>query len=267
MHFLRGTTGTELGLTEQDGFVLMETQLEPCRQIPMHTHENATIVLLLSGQYRESFRGSSSPYAPLTVIAKPPGEKHANDVGTKGARCLVVELTDQKMRELDGIAQPCAAPQVQVNGPAAHTGLRIVHELRQPDALTPLALQGAALQLLVELSRHSPRIYRSEPAWMKIVLELLHGNSGRLSLSSLGSTVGVHPVHLARTFKRAKGCSIGQYARRLQFERVVQMLAQTTIPLSEVALAAGFYDQSHMSRAIKRKTGMNARQIRAAALG
>lgn len=268
MHFARGTTGTHEGLVQVDGFVIMETALQPCAQVPVHTHENATIVLLLSGQYRESFRGASDSHAPLTVIAKPSGEKHANDVGPKGARCLVVELTDEKIREMEGIARPCAAPRVQVNSPASRTGLRIVRELRQPDALTPVALEGAALQLLVELSRHSPPSYRGEPTWMKRVLELLHGTSpGELRLSSLAAAIGVHPVHLARTFRRAQGCSIGEYARRLQMERAMDMLVRTRTPLSEVAVAAGFYDQSHMARAIRRETGMSARQIRAVANG
>jgi hypothetical protein len=80
MHFLRGTTGTQQGLTQVNGFVLMETQLQPSSRIAMHTHEHATIVLVLSGEYRESFHGSSTHHPPLTVITKPAGEKHANHI-------------------------------------------------------------------------------------------------------------------------------------------------------------------------------------------
>src|SRR5690348_4852388 len=112
MHFLSGTTGSQLGLTHTAGFVIMETQLPPNSRMPMHTHENATIVQILSGQYRENFRGASNPHAPLSVIAKPSGEKHANDIGPTGARCLVVELTAEKIREIDHIAQPCEWPDV-----------------------------------------------------------------------------------------------------------------------------------------------------------
>ena len=268
MHFVSGTTGSELGLTLAGGFVLMETTLLPHSQVPMHTHQNATIVQVLSGQYREKFRGVSAPHAPLSVIAKPSGEKHANDIGPKGARCLVIELTEEKMSELEDVARPCELPVVHRNGAATRTGLRIVRELRNPDALTPLALEGAALQLVVELSRYRRRTYAGEPKWMKLVLELLHeAPPGSLGLSALASTARVHPVHLARTFRRAQGCSIGEYARRLQMDRVMQMLTQTKVPLTDVALSAGFYDQSHMSRALKRETGMTASQVRAATMG
>lgn len=268
MHFLRGTTGTQQRLTELEGFVLMETRLEPSSHIPMHTHENATVVLILAGEYREDFRGDCSPLAPLTVVAKPSGEKHANDVGEKGAHCLVVELTDSKLRELAGIAPVCEAPRVQAGGPAARTGLRIVRELRESDPLTPLALESAALQLVVDLSRQAPRTFASEPKWMSALVERLHGTPAReLRLSTLASVVGVHPVHLARTFRRIHGCSIGEFARRLRIETATRMLTQTRTPLSEVALAAGFYDQSHMARTFRRETGMSASRIRAVAQG
>ena len=268
MHFLKGTTGSELGLTEAGGFVMMETQLEPSSQVPMHTHKNATIVLILSGQYRETFRGSSAPHPPMTIIAKPSGEKHSNEIGQDGAHCLVIELTDEKIREMNGHVQACHSPLAQRHGPASAIGLRIVQELREPDSLTPLALEGAALQLLVELSRNPPEIYGVEPSWMKMVVDLLQTSApGEISLSTLASTVGVHPVHLARTFRRTHGCSIGQYARKMQLDLVMRMLTRTDEPLSDVAIAAGFYDQSHMSRIVKRASGMNASQIRAAARG
>jgi quercetin dioxygenase-like cupin family protein len=130
MHYARGTTGTQQGLTETAGFVLMETVLAPSIQVPMHTHENATIVLIVSGDYRESFRGSAIVHAPMTVIAKPAGERHANDIGARGARCLVVELTDAKRRALAAAARPCEAPHVSRGGAASRTALQILRELR-----------------------------------------------------------------------------------------------------------------------------------------
>jgi AraC family transcriptional regulator len=120
---------------------------------------------------------------------------------------------------------------------------------------------------MVDMSRQPPTDYAHEPQWIKQVVELVHSTApGALRLSELAATVGVHPVHLARTFRRRHGCSIGAYARSLQIERAVTMLAGTA-PLSEVALASGFYDQSHMGRAIRGATGKTPGQLRAAARG
>ena len=39
-----------------------------------------------------------------------------------------------------------------------------------------------------------------------------------LTIAALGFTVEVHPVHLARTFRREYGCTPGEYLRRLRIE-------------------------------------------------
>jgi AraC family transcriptional regulator len=69
--------------------------------------------------------------------------------------------------------------------------------------------------------------------------------------------VGVHPVTLARAFRRAFGCTIGEYLRRLRIERAAEQLATGTQPLAEIALAAGFADQSHFSNVFRRRVGMS----------
>ena len=69
--------------------------------------------------------------------------------------------------------------------------------------------------------------------------------------------VGVHPVTLARAFRRTFGCTIGEYLRRLRIERAAEQLATGTQPLAEIALAAGFADQSHFSNVFRRRVGMS----------
>lgn len=266
MHYSRGTTGTQQRLTETAGFIMLETALRPSTQVPMHTHENATIVLIMSGDYRETFRGRTIIHPPMTVIAKPAGERHANDIGAKGASCLVLELTNAKVSELDSICRPCEAPAVRRGGSASLTALKILRELRRPDALTPLALESAAMQMVVDLSRQPPADYTNEPRWVKQVIEMIHSEPpAGLRLARLADVIGVHPIHLARTFRRHYGRSIGRYVRSLQVERALAMITDTSTPLSEIALVTGFYDQSHMARVIREETGVTATQARAAA--
>ena len=76
-----------------------------------------------------------------------------------------------------------------------------------------------------------------------------------LSLTGLARTVGVHPVHLARSFRHVHACSVGEYLRRMRVGFAERELASSDAPLSDVALRAGFCDQSHFSRTFKRLTG------------
>jgi AraC family transcriptional regulator len=99
---------------------------------------------------------------------------------------------------------------------------------------------------------------------MKRTLELLHGDPPcDLNLSRLAAAVGVHPVHLARTFRRTHGITVGGYARRVRTARAIALLGTSQSTLGEIAAEAGFCDQSHMARLVKRETGRTPGELRA----
>jgi AraC family transcriptional regulator len=73
----------------------------------------------------------------------------------------------------------------------------------------------------------------------------------------------VHPVHLAREFRRFEHCTIGEYVRRLRIEQACRRLTHSTDPIAAIAAEAGFADQSHFARTFKRVVGMSPVQFRA----
>jgi AraC family transcriptional regulator len=73
-----------------------------------------------------------------------------------------------------------------------------------------------------------------------------------ISLSQIADLVGVHSTTLTRAYRRAFGCTVGERIRRLRVEHAAQELVRSRMPLSQVALRAGFYDQSHFSNAFRR---------------
>ena len=83
------------------------------------------------------------------------------------------------------------------------------------------------------------------------------------ALVELALDIGVHPVHLARVFRKNFDCTVGEFVRRLRIERACKEIAESSAPISEIALALGFYDQSHFSNTFKRFTGMTPAAYRA----
>lgn len=79
---------------------------------------------------------------------------------------------------------------------------------------------------------------------------------GGLSVSAIAADVGVHPVHLARVFRRAWGCSPGELLRWRRTEEASRLLLRTRLPVADVAAAVGFVDQSHMTRAFHAAFGL-----------
>jgi AraC family transcriptional regulator len=78
----------------------------------------------------------------------------------------------------------------------------------------------------------------------------------------IADLVGVHPVHLASTFRQHYRCTIGEYVRHLRIEFACRMISSSEASLADIALAAGFFDQSHFSKAFKQLTGMTPSQFR-----
>jgi AraC family transcriptional regulator len=125
-------------------------------------------------------------------------------------------------------------------------------------------MEGLILEILAEASRHpGSAAGRKPPAWLRSAREMLHDRfTESLSLDDMAAASGVHPTHLARMFRRHHQCSVGDYLRRLRIEWACHALAATDTPLSEIAAAAGFCDQSHFSTAFKRHTGSTPSEYR-----
>jgi len=81
--------------------------------------------------------------------------------------------------------------------------------------------------------------------------------SEKISLDALSTMAGLSPHHFARAFQHSVGMPPHRYLLRRRLEHVEQMLRDTQLPLSHIALAVGFSDQSHLNRHFRRLTGMS----------
>jgi AraC family transcriptional regulator len=143
---------------------------------------------------------------------------------------------------------------------------RLAAELRRPDTAAPLAVTGLLMELLAGAARsRQVRLHGATPSWLAAARDYLHDRGQIASLAEVAVAVGVHPVTLARGFRKAYGCSVGAYLRWLRLSRAARQLAETEAALAEIALAAGFADQSHFSNAFRRETGLSPSAFRRAA--
>ena len=77
-----------------------------------------------------------------------------------------------------------------------------------------------------------------------------------ISLQMLASTAGLSMSHFARAFKQSQGVPPHEYLVRCRVRRVQELLATTDMPLSEIARASGFSDQSHCTRRFREQVGV-----------
>ena len=228
-----------------------------------HLHERATFAVMLEGGFDLRFTSAGVRHREIacpqgTVFTEPPGEKHANRVFEDGARVVVLQpdLEDDRFEPVAGLLSR------HINhfrhGRIEANARRIAREIRQPDSLSPVALEALALEMMVEAARLEPPPTAADAVspWFRRAEAFVHENFRRAPrITDVAEVAGVHPAHLAAVFRDVYGVPLGTYLRRLRVEWVADRLVETDDPIGRLAYRAGFADQPHLTRAFKKATG------------
>ena len=237
-----------------EGIRLTESVHRKSSFLGRHSHKNATITILLDGAYEESYglHGLTAFQSP-TVHVRPPGEPHINRIGTSGAHNLVLELDARRLSSISGYS--VLFDEVRHIRQSFVLGIarRLRRELLINDDSTPLAIEGLALEMVATASREAKHRHSRSDPWLRRVRDMLHDRfrESHISLDEMATVAGVHPVHLARSFRAAFASSPGEYVRQLRVDWAADTLRSSTMSLADVATAAGFADQSHFTRVFR----------------
>ena len=245
-------------------FALSESVYPAGFKMPSHTHGPAYLSLVLKGAYTETCAKRSCTRTASTIIFHPPDEPHAVDFHNAEVRIFRIEV---KSRWLEQARKSVDLPEYSTDFHGGFIGLlfnRLHGEFQQTDASSVLAIEGLMLEIIAEISRHQiSNANQNSPRWLEQARAILRERiSDPPSFQSLAKAVGVHPVYLAREFRRRYHCTLGEYLRQLRIERACSEISRSNAPLCEIAAVAGFYDQSHFSNSFKRYTGMTPAEYR-----
>jgi AraC-like DNA-binding protein len=106
-----------------------------------------------------------------------------------------------------------------------------------------------------------------EQAAVRRVREYLHANLAHAPhLEDLATLAGLSRFHLLRVFHRETGLPPHEYLTQLRIERAKHLLA-SGVAISNVAVAVGFSDQSHLTRRFKGLVGVTPGRFAAATRG
>jgi transcriptional regulator of acetoin/glycerol metabolism/AraC-like DNA-binding protein len=122
------------------------------------------------------------------------------------------------------------------------------------------------LNVLASLRQRAPAAQARgglPPGAMRRVREYVNAHLGEsMDLAELASIAGLSVFHFARQFKQSAGVTPHSYLVQRRVERAQDLLARTDLALSEIAVAAGFSDQSHLARHFRQMLGTTPREFR-----
>jgi len=249
---------------EMGDFVLSRSVYPPGMQINNHVHRDPFFSLVLRGGFTEIGRREHVECTRSLLLFRAPDEEHANRFHDTGAEFFRVELGAAWADKVRHNFPKLQSSSFSKGGDAAWLALRLANEACHIDDCSPLVVQGLVLETLGAVAR----LTRSErsgrvPAWLKAAREMLHDSfSEPFDAATVAQSVGVHPVHLSRAFRRYFGSTMGEYLRRVRIDYACEQLASSDHSMAQVAIDAGFSGQSHFSVAFKHVTGLTPGQYR-----
>ena len=226
---------------------------------PLHTHDAWTLIIIDDGAIRFDLDRHAYGALPPSVTLLPPHVPHDGRSATHHSfRKRVLYLDPSVLRaELIGAA---------VDEPSRPDRLlrHRIHQLHEALAQPGEAFEAdSRLAFILERldqglrDRAPARVPPPAHGLAAQLRELLDARTAEgVSLHEAAALLHAHPTHLVRAFTLGHGLPPHRYltGRRIELARRLLLAGQRP---AEVATAAGFFDQAHLTRHFKRHLGVS----------
>jgi AraC family transcriptional regulator len=248
--------GLEIELHRFSGARVLRVVHPGEQQIEEHCHDWAYIGLYTAGRYRERYDGGEADMSGPCAVLHPAGRPHADVVETEGLETLTIEFDPAWLR-LHGFARKLDRSLVWSGGAVGMASRRLSRLLA--GARADEARLGRATAQFLNFALMAER--QAMPAWVNGVRDRL-GDVEPAGATDIARTLELHPAYLARAYRAAMGEGVAETRRRRRVETASALLRSTNLSLAEIALTAGFCDQSHMNRCFSGVLGRTPLQVR-----
>lgn len=244
----------ETSTWETANVLLTEVRHAAAKSVEEHQHEAPYFSLLLEGAYEERGESFDLRYEPYTLVFHSAGTIHQDRL-LGPCRFFAVDL----LPEWETVIAQLGGARTHVfeltGGDPVWLVLRLYREFLARAESSEPAIEALVYELCDYVADRSADDV-DEPAWLGAADAVVRERFCEpLDLAALASTAGVHPTHLCRVFRRFRGHTISDAIVGARLQYVARRLADSDESLAEIAVEAGFTDQSHMTKIFKRTTG------------
>ncbi len=227
--------------------------------VSLHTHDTASFIFVLEGSYRTSADGPTKLSSGPFLVSNPAGTTHRDSFVVPVGRFLAVSVSDPVTRIANSEGNfPKTAISFLVGEPIAVAN-RLLSELYADEIHDSSLLEEACWELLAAVSGTpiwGERDGTAAPLWLTQARAMLNDRRTEvLPITSIADELGIHPVYFARKFRQHFRCSPAEYRMRCRLQCAMDLLCRSDQSLLNIALNAGFFDQSHFTTAFRRQFG------------
>lgn len=237
------------------GARVSEVRFKPNHYCPMHWHKRPSLGIVLRGEISKKFEDSAVVIHSNDGFTLPSELLHS-DRFEPGSRTVIIELEPDhplSVQRLDVCGRLFERWHKIKDEQLRWLGQRLARELHRPDEAASLAIDGLVGEVLSVATRATvEQAEASIPDWLMEARDIARNQiNRRVSISEIADQVGVHPAYLARRFRAEFGVTPGTFARNARLDWAARELVEGDLPIAELAIQAGFSDQSHFTRAFR----------------
>ncbi len=226
----------ELNAGEYLGYTLWERVLQglrltlsayqPGSNQPWHRHAHPTFFILLAGDHRDHTKHGTHSQAVHTLVYHPSTTDHASELGPGLTRGLNIEYELEWLSRHQLVESDLRDYRTFQSAQARLASLRFLATAFHPGQPVEADLETQALEFLAPLVKYNA-IEPNTPRWFRKADDFLHASFREpISLRDAAHEAGVHPVYLARVFRRVHGCSVSEYLRTLRLTAAARLVMQ-----------------------------------------
>ncbi|WP_309110855.1 AraC family transcriptional regulator [Saccharothrix sp.] len=240
-----------------DGIERMAASLHGVAFAP-HRHDTYAVGLTLAGVQTFRYRGSLWHCLPGRWHVLHPDETHDGGAGSADDLDYRIIYLDPALVQdaLGGRALPFVAEPVLEPTPASRAVAGWLADIDEPlDEVQAVEMTTAVVDMLTQHAGPARSTALDLEAVRRVRALLVDDPARRHSVAEFERVAGMDRWAVARQFRAAFGTSPTRFRTMRQLDTARRLIRAGT-PLGEVAVAAGFADQSHLTRMFKRAFGL-----------
>ncbi len=251
-------------------------------QIPVHWHDELEIIYVKSGFLTVNISGESYIGNPGDAFVVSPGNLHlmGTQTGEVDYFTFLFPLKYISFRSDDllyeSLLEPLSSGHLMISPRIGDAAGRLCEQLVDiymekkegagADIAAQIRIKIVLLQFILEMWNKGLVVENDTSGRNTVEKEMVsyiqQNYTGTISLKEFGEQFHLSEKYISRYFKEHFHITLSQYVAYLRLEHAKQLLQDTDIPITEIALQSGYQNVSYFIRSFKKTYGVSPLKYR-----